>query len=193
MTKIYNPVRKPGHEGGIIWLTGLSGSGKSTLATLLQQALLDRGYSTCVLDGDKLRQGLNSDLGFSSTDRAENIRRIAEVATLFASSGNICIVSVISPLAVHRTMARRIAQSQAFYEIYISADIETCKKRDPKKLYKKALLGEILEFTGISAPYEAPDNPDFSIYTDQVSQKNSHESLLVFTLSKFPIHYIHQT
>lgn len=190
MTHIYNPVRKLDHEGGIIWLTGLSGSGKSTLATSLQQDLLNRGYTVCVLDGDKLRQGLNSDLGFSSADRVENIRRIAEVATLFAGSSLICIVSVISPLAEHRNKAKRIAAPLPFYEVYISADIETCKNRDPKGLYKKALLGDILEFTGISAPYEAPTNPDLTIHTAQLSQKASHDLLLDFSVGKFPMRHL---
>ncbi len=187
MDIIHNPDRKPAHEGGIIWLTGLSGSGKSTLATSLQHRLVNLGYTAYVLDGDKLRQGLNSDLGFSSSDRAENIRRIAEVATLFASSGAICIVSVISPLAEHRNKARRIAAALPFYEVYISADIETCKKRDPKGLYKKALRGDIPEFTGISAPYEAPTNPDLTVNTAQLTHDASHSLLLEFSLGKFPI------
>ena len=187
MSNIYNLLSVPDHEGGIIWLTGLSGSGKSTLAKSLEHALLNQGYTTCILDGDKLRQGLTSDLGFSSADRAENIRRIAEVATLFATAGSVCIVSVISPLAEHRNKARRIAAALPFYEVYISADIETCKKRDPKGLYKKALRGDIPEFTGISAPYEAPTNPDLTVNTAQLTHDASHSLLLEFSLGKFPI------
>lgn len=190
MAHIHKPIRKLDHEGGIIWLTGLSGSGKSTLANSLQYALRDRGYTTCVLDGDKLRQGLNSDLGFSSADRAENIRRISEVATLFATAGSVCIVSVISPLAEHRSKARRIAAALPFYEVYISADIETCKKRDPKGLYKKALRGDIPEFTGISASYEAPTNPDLTIHTAQLSQEASYDLVLDFSLDKFPMFHL---
>lgn len=187
MDIIHNPDRKPEHEGGIIWLTGLSGSGKSTLATSLQHGLVNRGYTACVLDGDKLRQGLNSDLGFSSSDRAENIRRIAEVATLFASSGAICIVSVISPLAEHRTNAKRIASPLPFFEVYVSADIETCQNRDPKGLYIKALRGDIPEFTGISAPYEAPVNPDLVVNTSELTQDASQTLLTSFVLDKFPL------
>lgn len=187
MADIRNLIRKADHQGGIIWLTGLSGSGKSTLATALDSTLQSLGYRSCVLDGDELRQGLNSDLGFSSADRTENIRRIAEVATLFASTGTICIVSAIAPLAEHRKNAKRIAATLPFFEVYVSADIETCKRRDPKGFYKKALRGDILEFTGISAPYDAPENPDLTVHTDQLSQEASHQLLLDFSLAKFPV------
>lgn len=187
MADIRNLIRKAHHQGGVIWLTGLSGSGKSTLAAALESTLHSLGYRTCVLDGDKLRQGLNSDLGFSSADRTENIRRIAEVAALFASTGTICIVSAIAPLAEHRKNAKRIAATLPFFEVYVSADIETCKRRDPKGFYKKALRGDILEFTGISAPYDAPENPDLTVHTDQLSQEASHQLLLDFSLAKFPV------
>lgn len=187
MPDTYNPVKNTDHATGIIWLTGLSGSGKSTLATGLQKALISRGYKTFALDGDKLREGLNKDLGFSRADRAENIRRTAEVATLFATSGTICIVSVISPLEEHRKHAKRIAASLPFFEVYVSADIETCQRRDPKGLYKQALRGDILNFTGVSAPYEVPARPDLTIPTAQLSLEASHKLLLDFCLSKFPV------
>lgn len=180
-------MSKPNHTGGVIWLTGLSGSGKSTLSSSLEQALQHLGYKTCILDGDKLRQGLNSDLGFSPADRSENIRRTAEVASLFSGSGAICIVSVISPLAEHRHQARQIDASHPFYEVYIAADIKTCIGRDPKGLYRKALRGNIPEFTGISAPYETPKNPDLVIPTGELSIEASHHVLLDFCLTKFPL------
>src|SRR5690606_9242702 len=147
-----------------LWLTGLSGSGKSTLAMAAQTSLFNRGRQVAVLDGDNLRLGLNSDLGFSSEDRLENIRRLAEVAGLMAQNGMIVLVSAITPLQQHRDLARAII-GQPFHEIHISANLATCEARDPKGLYKRARSGAIAQFTGITAPYEAPVRPSLRIDT----------------------------
>lgn len=153
-----------GHRGGVLWLTGLSGAGKSTLAMAAQRALFARGRQVAVLDGDNLRHGINRDLGFSDADRAENIRRIAEVAKLMAESGQMVFVSAISPLRVHRDLARGIIGS-SFREVYVQADLAVCESRDPKGLYKRARNGEIAQFTGVSAPYEAPPRADLVLNT----------------------------
>lgn len=153
-----------GHSGAIFWLTGLSGSGKSTLAMALEQELSKRGFHTYVLDGDNVRHGLNKDLGFSPEDRAENIRRIGEVAALMADAGLIVISAFISPYQADRDKARA-ARPEQFNEIHVDADLATCESRDPKGLYKKARAGEIKQFTGIDAPYEAPVNPELVVNT----------------------------
>ncbi len=152
------------HKSGIFWLTGLSGSGKSTLAIAVEQALYERTMHTYVLDGDNVRYGLNSDLGFSPEDRAENIRRIGEVANLLKDSGLIVITSFISPYREDRQRARALAP-ESFHEIYVDADLETCENRDPKGLYKKARTGKIKDFTGIGSPYEPPEAPELVINT----------------------------
>lgn len=157
-----------GHQGGIFWFTGLSGAGKSTLAMAVENALFEKGYHTYVLDGDNVRHGLNADLGFSPDDRAENIRRIGEVAALMADAGLIVVSAFISPYQADRDRARAAAP-KAFHEMYVSADLETCEKRDPKGLYKKARAGEIAEFTGIDSPYEPPVNPEMVIDTQNNS------------------------
>lgn len=157
-----------GHKGGVIWLTGLSGSGKTTLAVELQQRLFTKGCQAFVLDGDNVRRGLNSDLGFKPEDRSENIRRVAEVAGLFAEAGVIVITAFISPYRSDRNMARAKAPN-AFHSVYVKADLKTCEKRDPKGLYKKARSGEIKDFTGISAPFEEPENADLVIDTTKKS------------------------
>jgi bifunctional enzyme CysN/CysC len=151
----------------ILWFTGLSGSGKSTLAQLLGHKLGALGLRTYVLDGDKIRTGLNRDLGFSHTDRTENIRRIAEVARLMADAGLIVIVAFISPYRTDRQRAREIAQTGRFpfLEIYLATPLEVCEARDPKGLYKRARAGEIAEFTGVSAPYEPPLDPEIVVET----------------------------
>lgn len=153
-----------GHKGGIFWFTGLSGAGKSTLAMAVEDQLSKKGYHTYVLDGDNVRHGLNADLGFSPEDRAENIRRIGEVAALMADAGLIVISAFISPYQADRDKARTASPDQ-FNEIFVQADLATCEKRDPKGLYKKARAGEIKEFTGIDAPYEAPINPELIVNT----------------------------
>ena len=151
--------KKLPHKACVVWLTGLSGSGKSTIANALETKLFDLGCRTHLLDGDNVRHGLNKDLGFSPEDRSENIRRVGEVANLFAESGSIVITAFISPYSSDRAAARQ-ASSQNFLEVYVGADLETCEKRDPKGLYEKARAGIIKEFTGIDAPYETPDNPN---------------------------------
>jgi bifunctional enzyme CysN/CysC len=168
---------RSGHRGAVIWLTGLSGAGKSTLAQGADRLLFSRGFSSFVLDGDNLRQGLNSDLGFTPDERAENIRRVGEVAALFASAGTIVISAFISPYQADRARARAAAIG-SFHEVYIKASIDTCEKRDTKGLYSKARTGEIKDFTGVSAPYEAPAMPDLMIDTDAGEVNTSVDQLV---------------
>lgn len=149
-----------GHKGAVLWFTGLSACGKSTIANAVDQKLYAKGKHTFVLDGDNIRQGLNKNLGFSAEDRTENIRRIGEVAKLFASAGSIALTAFISPYRSDRDKVREIMPAGEFIEIYVDASIETCEKRDPKGLYKKARAGEIKNFTGISDPYEQPLKPE---------------------------------
>jgi bifunctional enzyme CysN/CysC len=156
---------RAGHYGGVFWFTGLSGAGKSTLAVAVEKEIFDRGMNSYVLDGDNVRYGLNSDLGFSPEDRTENIRRVGEVAALQANAGTIVLSAFISPYQADRDRARAAAP-QSFHEIYIKADLATCETRDPKGLYKKARKGEIKEFTGIDSPYEPPVNPDMVVDTE---------------------------
>jgi len=156
--------QRNGHTGAVVWFTGLSASGKSTLAMRLERQLFNKGYQVYVLDGDNVRHGLNSDLGFNPEDRAENIRRIGEVAALFANAGLIVITAFISPYRADRQRARDAAGS-AFHEVFIRAGTDTCEARDPKGLYRKARAGLIPEFTGISAPYEVPESPECIIDT----------------------------
>ena len=157
-------AKRFGHYGGVFWFTGLSGSGKSTLAVAVEKEIFECGMNAYVLDGDNVRHGLNSDLGFSPEDRTENIRRIGEVAALQANSGVVILSAFISPYQADRDKARAAAP-QAFHEIHIKADLETCENRDPKGLYKKARGGKIKEFTGIDSPYEPPINPDLVVDT----------------------------
>ena len=166
-----------GHKGGVLWFTGLSGSGKSTLANELQQRLFERGYQVYILDGDNIRGGLNADLDFSPKGRSENIRRVGEVAALFAGAGVICITAFISPYKADRHRAR-VAAGEYFHHVYIKADVETCAKRDPKGLYEKAKSGEIKDFTGISAPFEEPQTPDLVIETAKLSIEDSVAKLV---------------
>jgi adenylylsulfate kinase len=175
-----------GHRGAVLWLTGLSASGKSSLAMALEQALMALGYSCYVLDGDNVRNGLNSNLGFSPEERTENIRRVGEVAALFADAGLVCITAFISPYRADRDTAR-VACRASFHEIHIATDLATCELRDPKGLYKKARTGAIPEFTGISAPYEAPVNPEFRVETTGESIDASLEKLLDYVVRNLPI------
>tara|TARA_B100000686_G_C16168118_1_gene654940 strand:- start:3 stop:605 length:603 start_codon:yes stop_codon:yes gene_type:complete len=154
------------HKSRVLWFTGLSGSGKSTIANQTEKLLHDMGLHTYILDGDNVRMGLNKDLGFSPEDRTENIRRITEVAKLFADSGSIVLTAFISPYRADRDSAREIIGNKDFIEVFVSADISVCEERDPKGLYKKARAGEIKGFTGIDAPYEAPIDPEITIETD---------------------------
>lgn len=177
-------ARANGHRGGVLWLTGLSGAGKSTLAMAVQRALFAQGRQVAVLDGDNLRHGLNRDLGFSDADRSENVRRIAETAKLMAEAGLIVIVSAISPLAAHRAMARTII-GDGFHEVYVRADLATCEARDPKGLYRRARAGEIARFTGISAPYEAPETADLVVDSMQLSLPEASGKLLDWATQSF--------
>ncbi|MEZ5615730.1 MAG: adenylyl-sulfate kinase [Rhodocyclaceae bacterium] len=177
-------VRKLGQDAATIWLTGLSGSGKSTLAFELERRLLDLGYVAYVLDGDNVRHGLSRDLGFSPDDRAENIRRIAEVAKLFNDAGIVLITAFISPYREDRDLAREIVGAHRFVETHLAADIAVCESRDPKGLYKKARAGELPGFTGISAPYEPPLSPEIRIDTGELSIEESIDRLVRHTLPR---------
>lgn len=152
-------------QGCIVWLTGLSGSGKSTIARAVERELLGLGKLAYVLDGDNLRHGLNSDLGFSSPDRSENIRRVAHVAAILADAGVIAISALISPMRSDREAARTAAGKHPFVQVFVNTPLEVCESRDPKQLYARARSGEILEFTGISSPYEPPETADLEIDT----------------------------
>ncbi len=154
-----------GQRGATVWLTGLSGSGKSTVAVAAEQALIRSGHAAYVLDGDNVRHGLNQNLGFSPEDRTENIRRIGEVAKLFADAGLIVLTSFISPYREDRDRVRALHDNGRFLEVFVDADLATCEARDVKGLYKKARAGEIPEFTGISAPYESPDRAELVLDT----------------------------
>ena len=179
-------VANNGHKGGIIWLTGLSGAGKSTIAIEVEHQLFLKGYQVNVLDGDNIRFGLSADLGFSPEDRTENIRRIGEVAKLFAEAGILVITAFISPYKQDRDRIRAIA-GDIFHEVFIEADLEICENRDPKGLYVKARNGEISDFTGISAPYEKPRNPELVIDTGEQGIGESTTKLLSYIDEKFSI------
>ncbi len=165
-------------KGVVLWFTGLSGSGKSTIANEVAYKLHTMGHMTYVLDGDNIRHGLNKDLGFSPEDRNENIRRISEVAHLFADSGVIAITAFISPYRKFRNFCRELVGEGRFLEIYTKASLETCEKRDPKGLYKKAREGIIKDFTGINAPYEEPENPELVIDTDKYNIEESADIVM---------------
>jgi len=158
-----------GQRGAVIWLTGLSGSGKSTIGYALERRLSGSRHLTYVLDGDNVRHGLCSDLGFSPEDRTENIRRIGEVAALFAEAGLIIITSFISPYRSDRDLARQRVPDGKFIEVFLDVSLEVCERRDPKGLYRKARAGEIAEFTGVSAPYERPGSPELALDTETQS------------------------
>ena len=180
-------ARRAGHAGGILWLTGLSGAGKSTLALELERNLFARGYQVYVLDGDNIRHGLNADLGFSPEERSENIRRVGEVAALFARAGFIAISAFISPYRSDRDRARAAAGDVPFHEVFVSADVATCEARDPKGLYKKARAGEIADFTGINAPYEEPEKPELVIDSAGASIDESVDELTKYIVHNFSL------
>lgn len=165
-------------RGKMIWFTGLSGSGKSTLAIALERELYERGVLCQILDGDNIRTGINNNLGFSEADRTENIRRIAEVSKLFVNCGVVTIAAFISPTTAIRNMAKQIIGEDDFMEIYVSTPIEECERRDVKGLYAKARKGEIANFTGISSPFEAPENPALSLDTSVLPIEESVKQLL---------------
>jgi len=165
-------------KGVVLWFTGLSGSGKSTIANEVAYRLYSMGKLTYVLDGDNIRHGLNKNLGFSPEDRNENIRRISEVANLFADAGVIAITAFISPYRKYRNFCRELVGDGRFIEIYAKASLKTCEKRDPKGLYKKAREGIIKDFTGVNAPYEEPENPELLVDTDKETVEESTEKVL---------------
>ncbi len=171
-------------KGCVIWFTGLSGSGKSTLALEVESKLYQRGHLTYVLDGDNVRHGLNKNLGFSPEDREENIRRIGEVAKLFADAGVIAMTAFISPYRTDRDNARDLLDEGRFVEVFVDCPLEVCESRDTKGLYQKARAGEIKEFTGISAPYEAPSQPELTVNTDNQSLEECTERVIALLESK---------
>lgn len=175
-----------GHRGGVVWLTGLSGAGKSTLAMGTQRRLFDDGWRVTVLDGDNLRKGLNKDLGFAQADRLENVRRVAEVAKLMAETGTVVLVSLISPTAEMRDLARSIV-GEGFNEVWVKADVATCAARDPKGLYAAARDGKIQQFTGVSAPFEAPAQPDLVLDTSEMDIPTSTELLIAHIRRKLAL------
>ncbi|NJC26185.1 adenylyl-sulfate kinase [Neolewinella antarctica] len=170
-----------GHRGGVFWLTGLSGSGKSTIATAAERQLFEQATRVVLLDGDNIRSGLCNNLGFSLEDRRENIRRIAEVAKLFAASGAVVICSFVSPTRDIRSMAREIIGGADFHEVFINTPLETCEARDVKGLYAKARRGEIKGFTGIDSPYEPPINPMLDLRTEKLSVAEAANQLVAVT------------
>ena len=171
-------------RGTMLWFTGLSGSGKSTVAIALERELHSRGLLCRILDGDNIRSGINNNLGFSAEDRVENIRRIAEVGRLFVDTGIITIAAFISPNNQLREMAAEIIGKDDFVEVFVSTPLEECEKRDVKGLYAKARRGEIKNFTGISAPFEAPEHPDITLDTSKLPVEESVKILLDYVLPK---------
>ena len=171
-------------RGCLVWLTGLSGSGKSTIAGHVESLLYEQNKLTYLLDGDNIRHGLNADLGFSQSDRDENLRRIAHVASLMVDMGAIVLAAFISPLAREREQIRTIIGDHDYLEVFVDTPLETCEKRDPKGLYQKARHGEIQNFTGISAPYERPENPDLVIDTERESLDNASRQVFDLILTK---------
>lgn len=171
-------------KGCVIWFTGLSGSGKSTLALEVESKLYQRGHLTYVLDGDNIRHGLNKNLGFSPEDREENIRRIGEVAKLFADAGVISMTAFISPYRTDRDNARDLLDEERFVEVFVDCPLEVCEARDTKGLYEKARAGEIKEFTGISAPYEAPTQPELTVNTGSLTLEECTERVIALLESK---------
>jgi adenylylsulfate kinase len=173
-----------GQRGVTLWFTGLSGAGKSTLAVAVEEALHKLGNLTYILDGDNIRSGINNNLSFSPEDRKENIRRIAEIAKLFRDAGVITLTAFISPYREDRQLARDLAGTDDFIEVFVDASLETCEQRDPKGLYKKARAGEIPEFTGISAPYEAPESPELHVNTSTQSVEECVRKIIGYLTAK---------
>jgi len=178
---------KNDHNSFLLWFTGLSGSGKSTIANIVEQKLFNKGIKTYSLDGDNIRKGINNDLSFSPEDRTENIRRIAEIANLMIDAGLVVLAAFVSPYKKDRDNIRKIVKDVNFVEIFINTSIEECEKRDVKGLYKKARAGEIKNMTGISAPYEAPQNPDIEIKTEEQTAEEAANSIVEFALKKLKL------
>jgi len=170
--------RRLGHGSAALWITGLSGSGKTSIALGVEAALAERGVHSYVLDGDNIRRGLCSDLGFSDEDREENIRRIGELSRLFVDAGLVVITAFISPFRKDRDRARALFGNGEFFEIYLKCDLATCEERDPKGLYRKARAGEIMDFTGISSPYEEPLEPELILDTANLSLEESVDKIM---------------
>ena len=181
--KVEDRWKANGSRSCVIWFTGLSASGKSTLANGLEKVLHDMGVKSYLLDGDNIRHGLNKDLGFSAEDRHENIRRIAEVSRLLLDAGLVVLTAFISPFKADREEAREIMRSGEFIEIFLKCPVSECEKRDPKGIYKRAKCGEIKEFTGISSPYEEPENPEIVIETDKLSPEVSVNVLVSYLIT----------
>jgi adenylylsulfate kinase len=168
----------------ILWFTGLSASGKSTLANIVEHKLFQMNYKTYLLDGDNVRHGLNKDLGFDEESRIENIRRIGEVSKLFLDSGIIVLTAFISPFKSDRNLARSLVEKEQFIEIFIDASLQTCEKRDPKGMYLKARSGEISNFTGISSPYESPENPELHIINNEITLDDASNQIIKYLIEK---------
>ena len=173
-----------GHKAACLWFTGLSGSGKSTLSRALETALVERGINAYVLDGDNVRHGLNGDLGFAPEDRAENIRRIGEVARLFVDSGALVLTAFISPYREDRDRVRGLLGDGQFVEVWVNPGLDICEQRDPKGLYKRARAGEITQFTGIDAPYEAPASPELDVDTGALSVDESVDAVVSWLIAQ---------
>lgn len=174
--------RLHGHKSMVLWFTGLSGSGKSTLCVAIEKKLHEQGMSTYILDGDNVRHGINKNLGFSPEDRTENIRRIGEISKLFVDAGKITLTAFISPYRQDRNNVRKLFDENEFIEIYVKCSLKECERRDSKGLYQKARAGEIKEFTGISAPYEAPIDPEITIDNEKQSVEKSVDQVINYLL-----------
>lgn len=177
------------HNSFLLWFTGLSGSGKSTIANAVDQELYKLGIRTYTLDGDNIRKGLNNDLTFSPEDRTENIRRIAEIANLMIDAGLVVLASFVSPYKKDRENIKKTVIDVNFVEIYINTSVEECERRDVKGLYRKARIGEIKNMTGVSAPYETPENPDIEIKTEEESIEDSVTKIIDFITPKLKLNY----
>jgi adenylylsulfate kinase len=172
--------RRNKHKSGVVWFTGCPASGKSTIAHHMAKEFFDRGVNCYVLDGDNVRHGINSDLGFSREDRRQNLRRIAEISKLFVDAGMVVLAAFVSPFCEDRDTVRQIVGTEFFFEVYVKCSIETCEKRDPKGQYKKARAGLIKEYTGVSAPYEEPQNPEIILDTEELDVESSVKKVLEF-------------
>lgn len=179
--------KQNGHNSFVIWFTGLSGSGKSTVANAVARRLYEEEVRNYVLDGDNIRHGLNKDLGFSDAERTENIRRIGEVAKLFVDGGQVVLTAFISPFKVDRQLVRELLEEKEFIEVYVKCPIDTCEERDPKGLYQKARQGLIPEFTGISSPYEEPENAEIIIETNLYSIEESVDRVIQYLKGNYLI------
>lgn len=177
------------HNSFLLWFTGLSGSGKSTIANVVEQELYKLGIKTYTLDGDNIRKGINNDLTFSPEDRTENIRRIAEIANLMIDAGLVVLAAFVSPYKKDRENIKHIVKDVNFVEIFINTSVQECERRDVKGLYKKARAGEIKNMTGISAPYEAPDNPDIEIKTETETVEEAVQKIIKYLTPKIKLNH----